>query len=129
MPKQIEGFIQKLGIRIKLVFPVLLAFFRKSEIRLNPFFVLAGKAFSKIANLIKLLFGKLTVAFLRMGAKRTILLLAVLSIILASIWLNNLYITYYGPNVEKNFTLFIHNEDNFDRVVTLLKENARRSFP
>ena len=40
------------------------------------------------------------------------------------IWLKQLYTRYYGPNVAKNYLLFIHDGDSFDRIVTLLKDNG-----
>lgn len=53
---------------------------------------------------------------------KLIILLSFL-IIIATITVKHFHTLYYGPNVVKNYHLFIHDNDNFESVVKILKEN------
>ncbi len=60
----------------------------------------------------------------KMGIRQKLILLISSFLILSLISINQLHHLYYGPNVVNSYMLYIHNGDNFDQVVRLLKEHG-----
>lgn len=59
----------------------------------------------------------------RMSPKRKLLFVIPILIIIASLTVKHYHTVYYGPNVIKNYHLFIHDGDKFESVVSRLKDN------
>ena len=103
---QIEIAIRKIGVRTRLIFLWLLANSRKA------------------ASGVKLLSLQMLAAYQRTGKHAKLIFLATLLLLFSTLWANHLYRIYLGPNVTNSVMLYIHDEDNFDRVVSLLKEKG-----
>ncbi|MEI7421453.1 MAG: endolytic transglycosylase MltG [Prolixibacteraceae bacterium] len=77
------------------------------------------KIISKSNQSILLIFSTLR----RLNLKTRLILLMAILIVISSVTVKHFQTIYYGPNVVKNYHLFIHDSDNFESVVRLLKEN------
>ena len=77
------------------------------------------KIISKSNQSILLIFSTLR----RLNLKTRLILLMAILIVISSVTVKHFHTIYYGPNVVKNYHLFIHDSDNFESVVRLLKEN------
>ncbi len=119
--KQITTLLRQLGNSIKLNIPVLMAAVRKTGARLKPYartFLAAVQHAAKSAiPVFKRLLASLRKSFVKY---RTLylLLLPLFSIVIS---VKILHTRYYGPNVAKTFTLFIRDNDNFEKVATQLR--------
>jgi UPF0755 protein len=104
--KEKGNALRKVGVRLKLNSLRLFIVIRNFGARLKPAFL---SFFTSIQKL---------------GIRKKLIILLALCLLLTGIWLKQLYTRYYGPNVAKNYLLFIHDGDSFDRIVTLLKDNG-----
>ena len=104
--KPIASTIRKSGVSVKLSFQIFINAIRKTGIR------------------IKLIFLPFCAAILKIVVRKQSLFLILLPVFSIVISVKILHTLYYSPNVVKNYMLFIHDEDNFDHVVSLLKENG-----
>lgn len=59
-----------------------------------------------------------------MGVRRMLIFLLLAVVLFAAILANHLHTRFYGPNVTKDFTLYIRDNDNFEKVLVLLTENG-----
>ena len=55
---------------------------------------------------------------------KKLLALSLVGLLVLTIWIKHLHTLYFGPNVVRNYLLFIHDGDKFDRVVQLLDEHG-----
>jgi len=122
--KQKATSIHKSKIRLKLIFSIFLTAARKILVRLKPVLLIESNAIRKVGIRIKLIFLWLLAAILKIGIRKRLIYLLLFCILLSAIWINHLHNRYYGSNVVKNYLLFIREGDNFDKVITLLKENG-----
>ena len=104
--KQIAAAISKLGKRVLPGLLLLRGFLTGAVARIKPYIPLA-KAF-----------------VVKTGIKKILIFLAILFLVFSSILLKHLHTIYYGPNVTKNYLLYIHNGDNFSQVEKLLLDNG-----
>lgn len=59
-----------------------------------------------------------------MGIRKKLILLFVLCFFFFSMLLSRLHTLYFGPGVVKSYLLYIHEGDNFEKVVSLLQDNG-----
>lgn len=62
-------------------------------------------------------------AFLSTGIRKKLIYLSLLCLFTGYLLISNLHQRYFGSNVTKTVQLFIHDGDNFDKVLSLLKES------
>jgi len=67
---------------------------------------------------------QLFAALRKAAVKRRTLYLLLIPVVSMAISVKILHRLYFGPNVARNFTLFIRDNDNFERVKNVLKENG-----
>ena len=122
--KQIKGTIEKIGVRMKPGFLRVLVTSRKVGRRIKSKTTSLNSATIRLGKELKIRFPLLLAALRKTSLAMRLSLLALLFPLVAGLWARYLYREYYGPNVTKNYLLFIHDGDKMDQVVKSLKENS-----
>ena len=115
---------RKVGVRRKPGPRDFFVAIRKWFASLKLFSVKLFNSIRKLGVRLKPIFLSLFAAILHLGIRKKLIILFSLFILVSAIWFRHLYTLYNGPNVVKNYMLFIREGDNFNRVVTLLKDNG-----
>jgi UPF0755 protein len=119
--KQITNLLRQLGNSIKLTIPVLMAAVRKTGARLKPYARTLLAAVQRAAKSAIPVLNQLLASLLKSFPKYRTLYLLLLPLFSIVISVKILHTRYYGPNVAKSFTLFIRDNDNFEKVAAMLK--------
>ncbi len=123
-PKELLTTIRQWGARLKGLLLSLLSLIRSQEIKMKLSTHLkafnARRYFLRMKRIALLLLNYT----LNLEIRTKLILLVFLCLTMVGIWLKNLYTRYYSPNVTKNYLLYIHGEDNFEKVVQQLRENG-----
>ena len=94
------------------------------RVRIKQTLLLVNSTLRKIGIRIKIFSLSIFSSIGKIGLREKMLSLFFILLFIFSFWIKYLHTIYYGPNVVKSFHLFIHDGDNFDAVVTILKENG-----
>ena len=122
--KQIKGTIEKIGVRMKPGFLRVLVTSRKVGRRIKSKTTSLNSATIRLGKELKIRIPLLLAALRKTSLAMRLSLLALLFLLVAGLWARHLYREYYGPNVTKNYLLFIRDGDKMDQVVKSLKENS-----
>ena len=122
--KQIKGTIEKMGVRMKPGFLRLLVTSRKVGRRIKSETTSLNSATIRSGKELKIRLPLLLAAVRKTSLAMRLGLLVLFFLLLAGFWARHLYREYYGPNVTKNYLLFIHDGDKFEQVVKNLEENS-----
>ncbi len=122
--KQIKGTIEKMGVRMKPGFLRLLVTSRKVGWRIKSETTSLNSATIRSGKELKIRLPLLLAAVRKTSLAMRLGLLVLFFLLLAGFWARHLYREYYGPNVTKNYLLFIHDGDKFEQVVKNLEENS-----
>jgi len=122
--------LKKVWVWVKLNFTAEMASARKIRRPSLTDIKTASKTFQKIVsktNSVRLLiikvFRLIVAAFLRQNLRKKLICFFSLLVLISLIATKHFHTLYYGPNVIKNYHLFIHDGNNFESIVKLLKEN------
>lgn len=107
--------IKKAWVRIKLNLAEAMASVRKIRSPSKTDFSSASKSFQKIESKVYL--------YISLIIKKKLLYLLSLLVFLSLLAVKHFHTIYYGPNVIRNYHLFIHDGNNFESVVKILQEN------
>jgi UPF0755 protein len=121
--QKVKAF-RRLEIRLKLILRLVFKVVNLAVARLRP---VVGVSFDFLRRTIlnyKRILLPLTKAILRKAIRYRKLILILLPVLSIFISLFILHSLIYGPNMSKNFTLLIHNGDNFEHVVSLIKDES-----
>jgi hypothetical protein len=121
---QINSVFRGLEVKLKLILPTFLSVVNKTREKLKPFVGIGFRYFHQTG--IKVCKSALTLskAALKTLLRNQKLILVLLPLLVIFISINRFHTVIYGPNISRNLTLFIHNGDNFEHVVSLLKEEG-----
>jgi UPF0755 protein len=130
--KQITTLLRQLGNSIQLTIPVLMAAVRKVTARLKPFALTLLTTVQRAAKSAIPVLNQWLASLRKSFPKYRMLYLLLLPLFPIVISVKILHTRYYGPNVAKSFTLFIRDNDNFEKVAAQLKAqgalNNTKSF-
>lgn len=107
--------IKKAWVRIKLNLAEAMTSVRKIRSPSKTDFSSASKIFQKTASKTSL--------YISLIIKKKLLYLLSLLVFLSLLAVKHFHTIYYGPNVIRNYHLFIHDGNNFESVVKILQEN------
>ncbi|HWR99886.1 MAG TPA: endolytic transglycosylase MltG [Prolixibacteraceae bacterium] len=116
--------MRKMGVVLKRISRDAIVVFRNLKIRLNLIYLFIFKALQNYIVKAKTFSISFFSLIQKMGIRKKLIILFTVILLLSIVGFNRLRHLYFGPNVVSSYMLYIRTGDNFEQVVSRLKENG-----